>query len=136
MGLRWMDLTKFGSLAYRTNGNYIFSVPQQNQSLSTEPKPGRERQRWKNNLMVHTLNAACCTNKSWQNHSTRKELYGNIPLFCDSICCQRLRFAGHCWRNKAERAGDILLWNPTHGKKVAWTAKNNIHWQHHRGNWL
>ena len=28
---------------------------------------------------------------------------------------RRMRFAGHCWRNKEELASDVLLWQPTHG---------------------
>lgn len=61
-------------------------------------------------------------NKSWKNHPTNKELYGNIlslsPLpISKSIRKQRL--AGHYWRSKDELAGDLLLWRPSHGKQAS-----------------
>jgi hypothetical protein len=56
-------------------------------------------------------------NKSWRQHLTNKVLYGNIPPISKSICQQRLRFAGHCWRSKNELASKLILWSPTHGKR-------------------
>ena len=56
-------------------------------------------------------------NKSWRDHPTNKELYGNIPKISSSIRQQRMRFAGHCWRSKKELIADVLLWNPKHGKR-------------------
>ena len=56
-------------------------------------------------------------NKSWRDHLTNKELYANIPRISSTLKQQRLRFAGHCWRNKDELAGDVLLWEPTHGSR-------------------
>ena len=61
--------------------------------------------------------------KSWKDHPTNKELYGNIPPISETIQQQRLRFAGHCWRSKEELAGDVLLWKPSHGKKSAGRPK-------------
>ena len=62
-------------------------------------------------------------NKSWKNHPTNKELYGNIlppPLpISKSMRKQRLRFAGHYWRSKDELAGNPLLWRPSHGKQAS-----------------
>ena len=57
-------------------------------------------------------------NRSWKDHLTNKELYGNIPLISKAIQQQRLRFAGHCWRSKEELAGDVLLWDPPHGRRT------------------
>ena len=48
---------------------------------------------------------------------TNKELYGSIPPISQTIKTQRMRFAGHVWRNKDELASDVLLWQPTHGKQ-------------------
>ena len=56
-------------------------------------------------------------NKSWKDHPTNKELYGNIPKISISIQQQRMRFAGHCWRSKEELITDVLLWNPKHWKR-------------------
>ena len=55
------------------------------------------------------------TNKSWRDHLTNEQLYGNIPKISKSIRMQRLRFAGHCWRSKDEVASDLVLWQPQHG---------------------
>ena len=41
-------------------------------------------------------------NKSWRDYVTNKLLYGNIPRIKDTIREQRLRFSGHCWRNRSE----------------------------------
>ena len=56
-------------------------------------------------------------NKSWREHLTNKELYGNIPKISVAIREQRLRFAGHCCRSQDELASDLLLWQPSHGKQ-------------------
>ena len=56
-------------------------------------------------------------NKSWTDHLTNTELYGNIPRVSTTIREQRLRFAGHCWRSKSEICSDFLLWEPNHGKR-------------------
>ena len=56
-------------------------------------------------------------NRSWREHPINKELYGNIPRLSSTIRQQWLRFDGHCWRNKEELAGDVLLWEPTHGNR-------------------
>ena len=39
-------------------------------------------------------------NKSWKQHPTNDQLYGNIPKVSDIIRERRTRFAGHCWRSK------------------------------------
>ena len=56
-------------------------------------------------------------NRSWKDHPSNKEIYANIPDICTSIRQQRLRFSGHCWRNKREMASDTILWQPTHGER-------------------
>ena len=53
-------------------------------------------------------------NKSWKQHPTNDQLYGNIPKVSD-IRERRTRFAGHYWRSKYELASDLLLWIPKHG---------------------
>ena len=54
-------------------------------------------------------------NKSWKQHPTRKQLYGNLPPSRKTIRMRRTRHAGHCWRSKDELISDVLLWKPTHG---------------------
>jgi len=54
-------------------------------------------------------------NVSWREHPTKERLYGNIPKLSDVIKEQRTRFAGHCYRSKAELISDLLLWQPSHG---------------------
>ena len=54
-------------------------------------------------------------NKSWKQHPTNDQLYGDIPKVSDIIREWRTRFAGHCWRSKNELASNLLLWIPKHG---------------------
>ena len=56
-------------------------------------------------------------NRSWKDHTNNKEIYENIPDICTSIRQQRLRFSGHCWRSTLELASDVIIWQPTHGKR-------------------
>ena len=51
-------------------------------------------------------------NKSWRQHSTRHQLYGQLP----PIQVRRTRHAGHCWRSRDELISDVLLWTPTYGR--------------------
>ena len=48
---------------------------------------------------------------------TNEQLYGDIPKISKSICMQRFRFAGHCWKSKDEIASDLIFWQPTHGNR-------------------
>ena len=56
-------------------------------------------------------------NKSWSDHVTTKEFYGKIPRISDTIREKRLRFTGHCWRNRSEVVSEVLLWNLQHGQR-------------------
>ena len=66
---------------------------------------------------TYTRMLQAITNKSWRDHLTNEQLYGNIPKISKSIRMQRLRFAGHCWRSKDEVASDLVLWQPQHGNR-------------------
>ena len=57
-------------------------------------------------------------NKSWQQHPTRRQLYGHLPLITKTIRARRTRHAGHCWRSKDE-ISDVLLWTPAYGQAKA-----------------
>ena len=67
--------------------------------------------------VTYTRMLRAVTNKSWRDHLTNEQLYGNIPKISKSICMQRLRFAGHCWRSKYEVASDLVLWQPQHDNR-------------------
>ena len=66
---------------------------------------------------TYTRMLRAALNVSWKEHTTNEELYGNTPPISQTIRTQRMRFAGHVWRNKNELASDVLLWTPTHGKQ-------------------
>ena len=58
-------------------------------------------------------------NKSWWQHPTRHQLYGQLPPITKTIQVRRTRHAGHCWRSKDELISDVLLWTPTYGRVKA-----------------
>ena len=58
-------------------------------------------------------------NKSWQQHPTRHQLYGNLPPITKTIQARRTRHAGHWWRSKDELISDVLLWTPAYGQAKA-----------------
>ena len=58
-------------------------------------------------------------NKSWQQHSTRHQIYGHLPPITKTIQARRTRHAGHCWRSKDELVSDVLLWTPAYGQSKA-----------------
>ena len=55
-------------------------------------------------------------NKSWQQHPTRRHLYGHLPPVTKTVQARRTRHAGHCWRSKDEIVSDVLLWTPAYGQ--------------------
>ena len=55
-------------------------------------------------------------NKSWQQHPTRRQLYGHLPPITKTIQVRRTRHAGHCWRCKDELISDVLLWTPAYSQ--------------------
>ena len=58
-------------------------------------------------------------NRSWQQHLTRRQLYGHLPPITKTIQARRTRHAGHCWRSKDEIVSDVLLWTPAYGQSKA-----------------
>ena len=62
-------------------------------------------------------------NKSWRQHPTRHQLYGQLPPVMKTIQVRQTRHAGHCWRSKDELISDVLLWTPAYGQaKAGWPA--------------
>ena len=58
-------------------------------------------------------------NKSWRQHPTRHQLYGQLPPITKTVQVRRTRHAGHCWRSRNELIGDVLLWTPTYDRAKA-----------------
>ena len=54
---------------------------------------------------------------TWEDKVPNIELYGDLPTLSSELRQRRLRFAGHCWRRKDELCSQLLLWEPTHGKR-------------------
>ena len=78
---------------------------------------------------AYTRMLRAALNISWEEHKTNKELYGNIPPISQTIKIQRMRFAGHVWRNKNEFASNVLLWQPSHGKQDPGRPKRTFIYQ-------
>ena len=57
--------------------------------------------------------------RSWQQHPTRRQLYGHLPPITKTIQARRTRHAGHCWRSKDEIVSDMFQWTPTYGQSKA-----------------
>ena len=68
---------------------------------------------------AYTRMLRAALNISWKQHPTKKEVYGKLPSISSKIRDRRLRFAGHCVRNKDELASDLILWQPSHGNRTA-----------------
>ena len=65
--------------------------------------------------------------RSWQQHPTRRQLYGYLPPITKTIQARRTRHARHCWRSKDEIVSDVLLWTPAYGQsKVGRPARTFI----------
>ena len=64
-------------------------------------------------------------NKSWRQHLTKQQLYGDLPPITKTIKLRRTRNAGHFWKSRDVFISDILLWTPSHGQakagRPAWT---------------
>ena len=44
-------------------------------------------------------------------------LCAGLPWISTTVRERRLRFSGHCWRNKNEVVSDLVLWEPKHDKR-------------------
>ena len=66
-------------------------------------------------------------NKSWRQHPTKQQLYGQLPPITKTIKVRRTRHAGHCGRIRDELISDVLLWTPLHDQaKAGWPARTYI----------
>ena len=67
----------------------------------------------------YTIMLRVILNKSWRQHPTRQQLYGQLPPITKTIQVGRTRHARHCWRSKDELISDVLLWTPAYGQAKA-----------------
>ena len=58
-------------------------------------------------------------NKSWVQHPTKQQLYGQLPPITKTIKIRQTRHVGHCWRSRDDLISDVLLWTPSHGRAKA-----------------
>ena len=58
-------------------------------------------------------------NKSWRQHPTKEQLFGQLLPVTKAIKIRRTRHAGHCWRSKDELVRDVLLWTSSQGREKA-----------------
>ena len=58
-------------------------------------------------------------NKSWRQHPTKHQLYGNLPPITKTIQVRRTRYAGHWWRSRDQLIRDVPRWTPTYGRAKA-----------------
>ena len=40
-----------------------------------------------------------------------------LPPISETIRDRKLRFAGHCYQAKTELVSDMIIWQPTHGRR-------------------
>ena len=62
-------------------------------------------------------NVANNIERSWQQHSTKYQLYSHLPSITKTIQVRRTRHAGHCWRSRDKLINDVLLWTPHMAKQ-------------------
>ena len=67
---------------------------------------------------VYTRMLRVALNVSWENHIRNIDLYGNLPRLSDKLRQRRMRLAGHCVRHPELAACELILWEPTHGRRA------------------
>lgn len=66
---------------------------------------------------VYTRMLRAALNVPWEDHIRNVDLYGYLPRLSDTIRQRRMRLAGHCMRHPELTASQLILWEPTHGRK-------------------
>ena len=49
----------------------------------------------------------------WSEHTTLRQIYGDIPPLSQKVAKRRLSLAGHCYRAAGEVIHPLLLWRPS-----------------------
>ena len=58
-------------------------------------------------------------NMSCRQHTTKQQLYGQLPPITITIEVRLIRHAGHYWKSRDELISDVLRWTPSHGRAKA-----------------
>ena len=66
---------------------------------------------------VYTRMLRSALNVSWEDHIRNVDLYGFLPRLTDTIRQRRMRLAGHCVRHPELTASQLILWEPSHGRR-------------------
>ena len=66
---------------------------------------------------VYTRMLRMSLNVSWENHIRNVDLYGNLPRLSDKIRQRRMGLSGHCVRHPELSASELILWEPSHGRR-------------------
>ena len=56
-------------------------------------------------------------NISWKQKLTNKQLYASMPAVTSKVRHRRLKLAGHCVRHPEEVASQLVLWEPSQGRR-------------------
>ena len=56
-------------------------------------------------------------NVTWKQHLTNEQLYQDLPRVSQKIQQRRMRIAGHCIRHNECPASQLVLWQPTDGRR-------------------
>ena len=72
--------------------------------------------------------------KSWRRHTSKQQLYGQVPPISKTIQIKRTRHAGHYWRSKDEHISVVSRW-----KSKCWVTseklKPKVAWKTWRSRW-
>ena len=56
-------------------------------------------------------------NVSWKDKLTNEILYGSLPPVSTKVAYRRMKLAGHCVRHQEEIASQLVLWQPSIGRR-------------------
>ncbi|XP_068756684.1 uncharacterized protein [Montipora capricornis] len=56
-------------------------------------------------------------NVFWEDHMRNSELYGNLARLTNKMRKRRMGLVGHCVTHPELAASDLMLWEPTHGRR-------------------
>ena len=66
---------------------------------------------------VYTRMLRTALNVFWEDHMRNTDLHGYLLWLSDTIRQRQMRVAGQCVRHPELKANEMILWEPTHGKK-------------------
>ncbi|XP_066285750.1 uncharacterized protein [Branchiostoma lanceolatum] len=66
-------------------------------------------------------------NVTWEDRMTNSVLYGDLPRLSQKIRHRRMALAGHCVRHTELTASQLILWEPTEGRRKRGQETHNPH---------